>query len=85
MDCLPIPQFCLDFLLRSKTCLNERPPSATVANGDFPLSSKSEHVVYTSLYKVQIMLLHSGFTLVQAGYLAHDVMHCLHCFECLVL
>ena len=28
MDCLPIPRFCLDFLLRSKGYLKERPPSA---------------------------------------------------------
>ena len=32
MDCPPIPQFCLDFLLRSKTYLKERPPSASIAN-----------------------------------------------------
>ena len=29
MDCLPIPQFCLDFPLRSKPYLRERPPSAS--------------------------------------------------------
>ena len=58
MDCLPIPQFCLDFLLRSKTYLKECPPSASLANRDFPLSSRPEHVlrlVYTH-YKVQIMV-----------------------------
>ena len=52
----------LDFLLRSKTYSKERPPSASTANKDFPLSSNHEHVVrlvYTH-YKVQIMLLHSG-------------------------
>ena len=62
MDGLPIPQFFLNFLLRSKTCLKERPPSASVANRDFPLSSKPEdmvRVVYTH-YKVQITQLHSG-------------------------
>ena len=32
LDCLPIPQFCLDFLLRSKTYLKEHPPSASIAN-----------------------------------------------------
>ena len=41
MDCPPIPQF----LLRSKTYLKERPPSASVANREFPLSSKPEDVV----------------------------------------
>ena len=42
MDCPPIPQFCLNFLLRSKTYLNEHPPtcSTSIANRDFPLSSK---------------------------------------------
>ena len=53
MDCPPIPQF---FLLRSKTYLKERPPSPSVANRDFPLSSKPEdmvRVVYTH-YKVQL-------------------------------
>ena len=40
MDCPPIPQFFLNFPLRSKTYLKERPPSASVANRDFPLSSK---------------------------------------------
>ena len=62
MDCPPIPQFFLNFLLRSKTYLKERPPSASVANRDFPLSSKPEDVVrlvYTH-YKVQITQLHSG-------------------------
>ena len=62
MDCPPIPQFCLDFLLKSKTYLKERPPSASIANRDFSLSSKPEYVVrlvYTH-YKLQIVLLHSG-------------------------
>ena len=62
MDCPPIPQFFLNFLLRSKTYLKERPRSASVANRDFPLSSKPEdvvRVVYTH-YKVQITQLHSG-------------------------
>ena len=68
MDCPPIPEFCLNFLQRSKTYLKERPPSASIANGDFPPSSKSKYVlrlVYTH-YKVQIMLLHAAqcFTLV---------------------
>ena len=57
-----IPQFCLDFLLRSKSYLKERPPSTSIANRDFPLSSKPESVVrlvYTH-YKVQILLLPSG-------------------------
>ena len=53
MDRPPIPQFCLDFLLRSKTYLKELPPSTTVANGDFPLSSKPEHVVYTHYKPIQ--------------------------------
>ena len=62
MDCPPIPQFFLNFLLRSKTYLKERPPSASVANREFPLSSKPEdmvRLVYTH-YKVQITQLHCG-------------------------
>ena len=62
MDCLPIPQFFPNFLLRSKTYLKERPPSARVVSREFPLSSKPEDVVrlvYTH-YKVQITQLHSG-------------------------
>ena len=62
MDCLPTPQFFPNFLLRSKTYLKERPPSASIANREFPLSSKPEDVVrlvYT-YYKVQITQLHSG-------------------------
>ena len=62
MDPPPIPQFFLNFLLRSKTYLKECLPSASVANRDFPLSSKPEdvvRVVYTH-YKVQITQLHSG-------------------------
>ena len=35
MDCLPIPQFCLDFLLRSKTYLSEHPPSTEEVGHDF--------------------------------------------------
>ena len=38
MDCLPIPQFCLDFLLRSKTYSKEYPRSTSTANRDFPLT-----------------------------------------------
>ena len=59
---LPIPQFCLYFLLESKIYSKERPPSASIANGDFLLSSKPEDVVrlvYTH-YREQITLLHSG-------------------------
>ena len=45
MDYLPTPQFCPDFLLRSKTHLKECPPSARIANKDFPLTNKTEDVV----------------------------------------
>ena len=45
MDCPPIPQFSLDFLLRSKTHLKEHPPSASIANREFPLSNKLKNVV----------------------------------------
>ena len=40
MDCPPIPQFCLNYLLSSKTDLEEHPFSASVVNRDFPRSSK---------------------------------------------
>ena len=46
----------------AKAYSKEHPPSSSIANRDFPLSSKHGHVVrlvYTH-YKVQIMLLHSG-------------------------
>ena len=46
----------LDFLLRSKTYLKECPPSASIANREFPLSIKVEEMVrlvYTH-YKMQI-------------------------------
>ena len=62
MDCPPIPKFSLDFLLRSKAYLKECPPSANIANREFPLSSLLEDVVrlvYTH-YKLQIPQLHSG-------------------------
>ena len=40
MDCPPIPQFYLDFLLRSKAYSKEHPPSTSNANRFFfPLSS----------------------------------------------
>ena len=67
MGCPSIFQFWLDFLLRSKTYLKERPLSA---NREFPLSNKPEDVVrlvYTQ-YKVQITQLHSWYT----RYLAQD-------------
>ena len=69
MACLPIPQLCLDFLLRSKTYLKEGPPSTSIANRDFPLSSKIEDVVrlvYTH-YKVQNYTATQWFTLVHAA------------------
>ena len=62
MDCLPVPQYCLELLLRSKTYSEECPPKASITNRDFPLSSKPKQVVrvvYTH-YKVQIMLLRGG-------------------------
>ena len=58
VDCLP----SLNFQLRSKTYLKECPPNASIANRDYPLSSKPEDVVrlvYTH-YKVLIILLYSG-------------------------
>ena len=62
MDCPPIPQFFPNFLLRSKTYLKERPHRASIANREFPLSSKPEDVVrlVNTHYKVQITQLHSG-------------------------
>ena len=62
MDCPPIPQFSLDFLLRSKPYLKERSPSASIANREFPLSSLLEDVVrlvYTH-YKLQLTQLQGG-------------------------
>ena len=52
------PQYCLEFLLRSKTRLKEHPPIITIANSD----SKPEHRVrlICTHYQVQITLLHSG-------------------------
>ena len=37
---IPILQFCLNFLLRSKAYLYEHLPSSSIANQDFPLSIK---------------------------------------------
>ena len=54
MDCLPIPQFSLDFLLGSKTYLKECPP-----NREFPLLKDVVKLVYTH-YKVQVAQLHGG-------------------------
>ena len=36
LDCFPIPQICLDFLLRSNFYSKECPHSASIANRDFP-------------------------------------------------
>ena len=70
MDCPPIPQFCLDFLLRPKTYLKERPSSGSIANRDFQLPCRPEHVmrlVYTH-YKVQNYAAAQWFTLVQGAW-----------------
>ena len=53
-------QFCINFLLRSKTYMKEHPPSAGTINRDFQLSSKLHVVALVYTYKVQITLLHSG-------------------------
>ena len=45
MDYPPIPQFSLDFLLRSKTYVKEHPPNALQIYREFPLSSLFENVV----------------------------------------
>ena len=75
MDCLPIPQFFPNFLLRSKTYLKERPPSA---NMEFPLSSKLEDVVrlHTRLHSCTVVYSSTRC-------LAHDVTHAhfTHRFE----
>ena len=92
MDCPPIPQFCLDFLLRSKTYLKEHPPSGSIVNRNL---SRPEHVVrlvYTH-YKVQTRIIMYSWcklcccTLVYTsiGCLAHDTTNCLHPFERLVV
>ena len=68
MDCPPIPQFSLDFLLRSKPYLKERPPSASIANREFPLSSLLEDVVRL-VYTLQATTYTAAgwFTLVQGA------------------
>ena len=38
MDCLPISQFSLNFLLTSKTYLKDGPPSAGIVNRNFQLA-----------------------------------------------
>ena len=58
MDCLPIPQFCLNFLLRYKTYLKESPHSISIANREVALSDKLVDVV--RLVYMQITKLHSG-------------------------
>ena len=63
MDCLPIHQFCLNFLLTSKTYLKSaHPVQLSIANRDFPLPFEPESVVrlVCTNHKAQIMLLHSG-------------------------
>ena len=52
--------------------MKERPPSASVANKDFPLSSKPDNVVYTH-YKVQITLLHSCLCYIALVELMHNI------------
>ena len=82
MDCPPIPQFFLNFLLRSKTYLKERPPSASVANRDFPLSSKPEDVVRVVYTHTTRCKLHSCTVVYSSTRcLAHDVTHSMHRFE----
>ena len=66
MDYPPIPQFCLDFLLRSKGYLKEHPPSVSFANRNFPLSSKPEYVVRLVL-QTQQGAAAQWFTLVQGA------------------
>ena len=78
MDCPPTPQFCLNFLLRSKTYLKECPPRASIVNREFPLSVKPEGVVrlvYTH-YKVQITC---TMVYTSTRCLAHHVMHLISC------
>ena len=74
---------CLNFLLRSKTYLKERPSSSSIANSnrDFPLSSKPEDVV-RRIYTTTTCKLHSCTVVyTSTRCLAHNVTHYLHCFE----
>ena len=82
MDCPPIPQFCLDFLLRSKTYSKECPPSVSIANRDFhslaSISTWWDWFTHTTRCKL------CCYTVVYTC-LAHDVTHYLHRFERLVV
>ena len=62
MDCLQMPQFCLNFLLRSKIYLKEHPPSVNNTNREFPLSDKLEDMVrlVCTHYKVQITVVYTS-------------------------
>ena len=53
MDSPLTPQFYLNFLLRSKAYLKEHSPSTSIANTDFPLSSKPEDKSRLILHTLQ--------------------------------
>ena len=80
MKCPPIPQFSLDFLLRSKTYLKT---SASIANREFPLSNLIEDVVrvfYTHYISTSYKLHCCTVVYTSARCLAHHVTQYMHCF-----
>ena len=80
MDYPPIPQFWLDFLLRSKTYLKERPPSVlSIANLGISIVYQAQGCGEIGLHTLQ----GANYTAAQwfTRCLAHDVTHYLHHFE----
>ena len=68
MECPP-PKSSLDFSLRSKSYLKERPPNTSTADREFPMSSLPEDVVrlvYTTL-QAENYTTAQWFTLVQGA------------------
>ena len=73
-ECPPIPQFCLEFLLRSNFYFKECPPSVSIANGIFPTQWTVVRLTYTTRCKLHSCT--TVYTSTCTRCLAHNhVMH----------
>ena len=77
-------QECLNFLLRHRTSLYERPSCPSIANRNSHRTNKLEDVVRQALYtRCKVHSCTVVYTSTRC--LAHSVTHCVHCLQRLVL
>ena len=81
MVCISTPQFCLDFLLRSKTDLKESPPSASHDCKSSTYNKLEDMVRHTTKCKLYGCTVVNTSTSCFTHSVMHYNMHCLHAYN----